>query len=414
MKTPLIKKRLTCRACCQSQIKRVFNLGPTPLANAFLSAKQLDKEELFYPLDVYFCQNCSMVQLGHVVDPRVLFSNYVYVSSTSPTFMKHFEDFAQVVYKRFLLNKSSLIIDIGSNDGILLKPYKKLECRVLGIEPAKKIAACANKQGIKTIAQFFSRDLARNLSKKNKADIITATNVFAHIDDLDEVVYGIKALLKEDGVFIFEVAYLLDFMKKRYFDQVYHEHVCYWSIKPLVVFFKRLGMEIFDVEKVEVQGGSIRVYVQRVKGKYPISKKVKHFIDLETQDKLDKLETYLEYNKKILDNKTKLIALLTDLKHKGKKIAAYGAPAKGNTLLNYFGIGSDYLEYVVDDSTWKQGLFTPGKRIPVVKPATIYQKKVDYLLILAWNFAESIMGMHKRFKDEGGKFIIPVPQPKIV
>lgn len=413
-KIVLIKKKESCRVCKGKNLTKVLTLGPTPLANAFLSKKQLDMDEDFFPLDVYFCNNCSFLQLGHIVSPKVLFSDYVYVSSTSKVFINHFEEFAKDVYRRFKLNSKSLVIDIGSNDGILLKPFKKLGTKALGIEPAKKIALVARKEGIETISEFFSVDLARKIVKeKGNAKIITATNVFAHIDDLDEVVKGLNVLLDEDGVFIMEVPYLIDFLEKKYFDLVYHEHLSYWSLKPLITLFKRFNMVLFDVQKVAAHGGTIRVFVKKEKGPYRVEKNVSKFLELEKKSGLSNINTYIKFADKIQDNKIKLLELLADLKSKGKSIGGYGAPAKGNTLLNFFSIGTEILDYVVDDSPWKQGLYTPGKRIPVVSSKKMYEKKTDYILILAWNFAESIIKMHKRYQESGGKFIVPVPKPKI-
>lgn len=411
----IIKKKDSCRVCRGKNLSKVLTLGPTPLANAFLSEKQIDKEENFFPLDVYFCNSCTFLQLGHVVSPVVLFSDYVYVSSTSKVFVTHFEEFAKSVFSRFNLNSKSLVIDIGSNDGILLKPFKKLGAEVLGIEPAKKIAKVAQKQGIKTISEFFNVSLSHRIVKeKGKAKIVTANNVFAHIDDLDEVINGVKILLDKNGVFIMEAPYLVDFLEKRYFDLVYHEHLSYWAIKPLITLFNRFNMEVFDIQKVAAHGGTIRVFVKKKEGMYETEKNTDHFLNLEKKARLAKKETYLQFAKKVQDNKVKLIDLLGSLKLKDKRIAAYGAPAKGSTLLNFFGIGTEVLDYVVDDSPWKQGLYMPGKRIPVVSSNVMYKDKADYMLILAWNFSESIMKIHEKYKKDGGKFIIPVPKPIII
>lgn len=414
MNEKVLRKSKYCRVCKKPNLEKVLTLGPTPLANAFLTKLQLDEPEYFYPLDIAFCSNCGFVQLGHVVAPKVLFENYVYVSSTSPVFINHFEKMADYVFPRFL-EKDSLVIDIGSNDGILLKPFKVLGARVLGIEPAKHIAKIAEKTGIETLSEFFSIELAKKIVKqKGQADIVTATNVFAHIDNLDEVIEGLKILLNKDGIFIIEAPYLIDFIEKRYFDLVYHEHLSYWSVNSLITLFKRFNMVVFGVQKVPVHGGTIRVYVKKIGGKHKIEKSVKEFLDQEKKMKLTQKKTYLDYANLVLENKVKLVTLLADIKTRGKTIAAYGAPAKGNTLLNYFGIGPEILDYVVDDSPWKQGLYTPGKRIPVVSSKTLYEKRPDYLLILAWNFADSIMKMHDKYKKLGGKFIIPVPKPIII
>lgn len=415
MQNDLIKKKSNCRVCKSTNLLKVLTLGPTPLANAFLTKEQIDKPEYYYPLDVYFCHNCSFLQLGHVVSPDVLFKDYVYVSSTSPVFINHFEEFAKDVFTRFNLDSKSLAIDIGSNDGILLKPFKKFGAKVLGIEPAKRIAEVARKEGIETISEFFSVELAKKIvEQKGKAKIVTATNVFAHIDDLDEVIRGLDKLLTDDGVFIIEAPYVVDFIQKRYFDLVYHEHLSYWAVKPLMTFFGRFNMVLFDVQKVAAHGGTIRIFVKKQKGPYKIEKSVQLFLDLERRAKLEKIKTYFEFAKKVMENKIKLLGLLGSLKLKGKRIAGYGASAKGNTLLNFFNIGTEILDYIIDDSPWKQGLYTPGKRIPVVSSKKMYEDRTDYILILAWNFADSIIETHKKYKNMGGKFIIPVPKPQII
>jgi len=414
MNKKVFRRSRHCRVCRESDLEKVLTLGSTPLANAFLTKLQLDEPEYFYPLDVYFCNNCGFIQLGHIVSPEILFRNYVYVSSTSKVFMDHFREMADNVFPRFLAEKKSLVIDIGSNDGILLKPFKNLGAKVLGIEPAVHVVKIAQKEGIETISEFFSVELAKRIVKrKGQADIVTATNVFAHIDNLDEVIEGLKILLNKDGIFIMEVPHLIDFIKKRYFDLIYHEHLSYWSVNSLIILFKRFNMIVFDVQKVPVHGGTIRVYIKKAEGKHKVEKSVQEFLHQENVMKLKKKKTYLDYANLVLNNKVNLLTLLAGLKTKGKTIAAYGAPAKGNTLLNYFSIGQDFLDFVVDDSPFKQGLYTPGKHIPVVSSKVLYEKKPDYLLILAWNFAESIMKMHERFKTEGGKFIIPVPKPRI-
>ena len=415
MAAELIKKRNDCRVCKKKLLTQVFNFGPTPLANEFLSKDQIDGPELFFPLEVYFCTNCSFLQLGHVVDPQVLFGNYVYVSSTSPVFVKHFQDFADDIISRFSLTKESLVIDIGSNDGILLKPYYKKGIRVLGIEPAKHIARMAEKDGIESVAEFFSVVGAKKIvKKKGKAKVVTATNVFAHIDDLDEVINGIKELLDKDGMFIMEAPYLIDFIQKKYFDLVYHEHLSYWAVAPLITIFERFDMKVFDVQKVNAHGGTIRVFVERNDGPYKIDKRVAEKLREEKKMKLKNIKTYSAYAKEVLENRVRLINLLAKLKLQGKKIVGYGAPAKGNTLLNYFGIRTDFLDYIIDDSPLKQGLYAPGTRIPIVSSAQLKKDRPDYILILAWNFAMPIMEKYDWFKKEKGKFVVPVPRPKIV
>lgn len=415
MKQNIIKRLQNCRVCKSTLLTKILDFGPTPLANAFLNRDQIDLPEFFYPLEVYFCLNCHFSQLGHVVSPEILFKDYVYVSSTSPVFVKHFQNFAADVISRFSLDRHSLVIDIGSNDGILLTPFKKSGVKVLGIEPAKNIAALATRSGIETISEFFSLDLAKRIvRKKGKAKIITATNVFAHIDNLDEVIKGLDEMLTDDGIFITESPYLLDFLEQRYFDLVYHEHLSYWSLAPLITLFKRFNLEVFDIQKVLVHGGSIRTFVKRKKASYKISANIKNFLRKEKKAGLNKIKTYKDFAQKIWDNRIKLNKLLIQLKLQGNRIVGYGAPAKGNTLLNYFKIGREYVDYIVDDSPLKQGLYTPGTHIPVFSSVKLKKDNPDFIIILAWNFAKSIQEKLDWFKKRGKHFIIPVPRPKII
>lgn len=405
----------SCRICKNKNIKKALSLGSTPLANSFLTKKLLDSPEPFFPLEVNFCPRCGHLQLGHAVSPDLLFKNYVYVSSTSPVFVAHFEEYAKSVFKKFKLKNKSLVVDIGSNDGILLKPFKKLGVKVLGIDPAEEIANKATKEGIETLAVYFNQQISNEITKKyGKADVITANNVFAHVYDIDKLTKAVKVLLKPNGVFVIEVPYLVDFLQKNLFDTIYHEHLSYYALKPLTVFFERLGMKVFDVQRTGSHGGSIRVFVKNKEGKHKIQKSLKDLIKNEKEYGLHLFETYLDFGKKIKKNKIKLVKILNELKINGKKIVGYGAPAKGNTLLNYFGIGEDVLDYIVDDSPLKQNLYTPGTHIPVVSSEHLEKSKPDYILILAWNFAESIMDKLSSFSESGGGFILPAPIPTII
>lgn len=415
-----------CRICgTGAKLKRALSFGPTPLANAFLKKSDIHGAEYFFPLDVYLCTGCGLLQLLDVVSPEVLFKDYVYVSSTSPVFVAHFQRFADEVQARFALHSESFVIDIGSNDGILLRPFKGKGVRVLGIEPDKAIARLARKSGMETVSHFFSAAVAQKLRKRyGQADVITATNVFAHIDDIHAVARGVQLLLKKDGVFIIEVPYLVDFLAKNLFDTVYHEHLSYFSLSPLVMFFEHVGMRIIDAERIPTHGGSLRVFVRKrrrftqIRAQIDADKRgrkaVEWLLRRERKLGLHKSETYCAYTLRVQKNRAKLLSLLASLKEKGKSIAGYGAPAKGNTLLNYFSIGSDVIDYIIDDSSHKQGTHTPGKRIPVVSSDALRTHPPDYLLILAWNFADSIMKKNEAFRQQGGRFIIPVPIPRII
>lgn len=407
-------KNLDCRACRGTNLTMILSLGKMPPANAFLNKNDLKKKETSFPLDVYFCRTCGLVQLKDIVSPTFLFRNYVYVSSTSPLFIAHFKSFADSVRQRFDLSPGSLVVDIGSNDGILLRPFKEFGMKVLGVDPALKIAEEATKNGIETWPEFFTPELAKKIvKKKGNARIITATNVFAHVNDLDSLLTGVKELLAANGVLIIEAPYLVDFIEKNLFDTIYHEHVSYLAVKPLTVLFKRLGMEIFDVEKSSSHGGSLRVFVQKNGGGHSIKKSVEEFVETEKEKGLYSIKTYRDFAKKVDKNRKELKALLVGLRSKGKKIVGYGAPAKGNTLLNYAGINSE-LDYIIDDSPWKQNLYTPGTHIPVVAYAKVELENPEYVLILAWNFASQIIEKLKSLKKRGTKFIVPVPNPKII
>lgn len=415
--TTLMTRNEYCRGCKGRLLTRVLSLGVQPPANAFLRVEDIDlaKPELAFPLDVYFCSACSLVQLRDIVSPELLFKNYVYVSSTSPAFVAHFKSFAEAVARRFSMDSQSLIIDIGSNDGILLRPFQELGARVLGVDPAEKIAALATAAGIETLPYFFTPDTARAiLARHGKAAVITGTNVFAHINDLDAVVEGVKILLEPEGVFIIEAPYLVDFLEQNLFDTVYHEHLSYFSVLSLKTLFERLGMKIIDVEKSGSHGGSLRVFAARHDAARPVSEAIARFIADERSRALGSISLYEDFARRVEQNKTCLTTLLKKIKAENKIIAGYGAPAKGNTLLNYFGMGTEILDYIVDDSAWKQGLYTPGTHIPVVSGKKLRENRPDYILILAWNFAPSIMKKLEWFSRAGGAFIIPVPTPRIV
>jgi C-methyltransferase C-terminal domain/Putative zinc binding domain/Methyltransferase domain len=408
-----LSRNTACRICSGSRLNKILSFGSTPLANSFLKKEELQNQELRFPLEVYLCSDCSLVQMLDIVSPEIMFRNYVYVSSTSPSFVAHFRAFASHVVERFSLPEHSLVIDVGSNDGILLRPFKEQQMRVLGIDPAENLAQLATESGIETLPRFFHTEVAREVvSRYGKASVITANNVFAHVNNLHEFAEAVKILLNDTGAFIFEVPYLGDLYRQNLFDTVYHEHLSYFAVQPLVYFFSRHGMRIFNIEKVSSHGGSLRVFVKP--GSETRDGIVGDYLEEERKLKLDSLHTWAEFSNKIILNKQKLQQMVRDLKSEGKRIAGYGAPAKGNTLLNYFEIGNRILDYIVDDSAFKQGLFTPGTHIPVVAPERLKVERPDHLLILAWNFAEQIMNKLGDYQSAGGKFIIPVPEARII
>jgi SAM-dependent methyltransferase len=404
-----------CRICKNKKLEKILDLGKMPLANAFLDKNQISQKEISYPLRVVWCESCGLIQIDEIVPPEVLFKNYIYVSGTSEALRKHFEGLATEVVTNFKLNSESLVIDIGSNDGTLLKEFKKHGLKVLGVEPAVNIAKIAEENGIKTISNFFSVDIAKKIVRENgKAEVITATNVVAHTNDLDGLLKGVSYLLKDDGVFVIEVPYLVDLLENVEFDTIYHEHLSYFAVRPLKKFFGEHDFKIINVERVKIHGGTIRVFVSKKKSRYNISKNVNKLILLEKKKKMHEVTVYKNFAGQVKKLKKDLVSLLQRLKSENKKVIGYGAAAKGNTLLNYYHIGPELIEFIADLNPMKQNKFTPGTNIPVYSPEQIYEAKPDYMLILAWNFADEIMKQQLKFKEMGGKFIILVPEVKIV
>jgi len=392
----------------------VLELTPTPPANAFVGEDQVDDDQPVYPLDVFFCENCGHVQLLDVVDPEILFSDYVYVSGTSPVFVDHFRTYADDIVSQFNVSKDGLAIDIGSNDGTLLGFFKKMGLSVLGIDPAKNIAEAATKQGIETWIGFFDQASSeRILKERGPASIITANNVFAHADNLAEITQGIRHLLTPDGIFVFEVSYLGDVVRKTLFDTIYHEHLSYHSVGPLVRFFEEQGLEMIHAEHVGSHGGSLRGVCQLAGGPKTIDETVGKLLEQESVQGLDKAETFISFADDIQTKKHKLTEMLSEIKKAGHTIGAYGAPAKATTLMYHFGLGKEEIDFIVDDSPLKQNSYSPGLHVPVVGSDAIAERKPDYLVILAWNFADSIIEKGARFRASGGKYIIPLPEVKV-
>ena len=407
-------RRNTCRLCGGKDLTLVISLQPTPPANAFVSKDALGQAQECYPLDVFFCESCAHVQLLDVVDPKILFENYVYVSGTSPVFVEHFRAYANDVISRFTAPDNGLAVDIGSNDGTLLRFFRDAGWRVLGVDPARDIARQATLSGIETKTAFFTPELAATIKKeKGPAKVITANNVFAHADDLKGITQGIHALLDDDGIFVFEVSYLLDVVEKTLFDTIYHEHLAYHSVKPLVQFMATNDMELIDAQRVDSHGGSLRAIAQKKGGPRKASPALAKAVAQEEELGLNKAETFKKFAISIETLKEDLGQLLRRLKTEGKSIAAFGAPAKATTLMYHFGIGADIIDFIVDDSPLKQGLYSPGMHIEVVSSEAIKERNPDYLLMLAWNFAQPIMEKQTDFKTRGGKFIIPLPKLEV-
>lgn len=406
---------ISCRMCKGSGLTKFLDLGFTPPADQFLRKEQLHDPEVYYPLEVLICNDCGLSQLSYIVSPEILYRHdYPYEASITKTGHSHWAEFAKTVVKRFKLSKKDLVIDIGSNVGVLLEEFKSNGTRILGIDPASNIVRIAEKRGIETLNEFFNLDVAKQvLSKYGKASVITATNVFAHIDDLDDLMKSVNLLLDKEGIFIVEAPYFLNLIKNLEYDTIYHEHLSYLAVKPMLKFFSRFGMEIIEIEERDIHGGSFRVYVSR-KGKRKVSININKFLKIEKSRgifDIDKLNQFaIEVNK----NRDDLNKLLRELKNKNKRIAGVSAPAKGMTLLNYCRIGPEILEYVTEKSTLKIGRYTPGTHIPVTSDERLIKDMPDYALLLAWNFADEIINNLKEYRNKGGKFIIPIPKPKII
>ncbi|MBI4056646.1 MAG: class I SAM-dependent methyltransferase [Elusimicrobia bacterium] len=406
---------MVCRMCKGSGLEMFLDLGFTPPADQFQRKEQLREPSIYYPLQVAICPSCGLAQLSHVVSPEVLYRNdYPYESSITKTGHRHWDEFARSTTERFELGPKDLVVDIGSNVGVLLSAFKSSGVRVLGVDPAPNIVRIAEKRGIETVSEFFSEDVVTHILKtKGPTTVITATNVFAHVDDLDSFMQAVIHLLKEDGVFILEAPYFANLVKHLEYDTIYHEHLSYLSVKPLIRFFAKFGMEIFDIGLRDIHGGSFRVFVSR-QGKRPTSPIVAKLLEDEEKMGLHDLKTLKQFSQAVENNRQELLWLLRSLKRKGSRIVGVSAPAKGMTLLNYCRIGTETLDFVTEKSTLKIGRYTPGTHIPVLSDDELIRQQPDYALLLAWNFADEIMENLKSFGEAGGKFIIPIPTPQVV
>ncbi len=407
-------QRTACRACGSETLTPFLTLGPTPLANAFLAAPEQFADERRYPLDVYFCRTCSLVQLADVVDPHVLFGTYLYVTGTSDTIVAHNRGYAHTVVERLSLGAGDLVVEVASNNGHLLQCFQPFGVRVLGVEPAANIAQMAEAAGVPTVNRFFNAAAARELvAAHGPARAVIGNNVLAHVDDPQDFLRGCATLLAADGAVVIEVPYLREFLDAVEFDTVYHEHLCYFSVTSLMRLCDAAGLAIAGIDRVAVHGGSIRMYARRSEGAGDHAATVLRLVDEEAAAGLHDLDTYQQFAARVEATRAQLVALLERLRGEGKSVAAYGAPAKGNTLLNYCGIDTRLIEYTVDKNPLKVGLYTPGAHLPVLPVSTLLERQPDYVLILAWNFADEIMRQQDEYRARGGRFILPIPEPRI-
>lgn len=411
---PAYTTNTQCRMCKGSRLTEYLDVGPQPLANAFLKKEDLPKPEPMYPLRVFFCEDCGLSQLVDIVNPEILFRDYVYFSTPMPQLSEHFSAYAKQVVDDFLPKENPFVVEIGSNDGVLLHAMKKFGARILGVDPAVNVARVANERGIETLPEFFSEELALRIrNERGSAHAIIGNNVVAHINDHHDLIKGVKALLADDGVFVFEAPYLVDMFENLTFDTIYHEHMSYLSARPISSFLNSFGMEIIDVKVFPVQGNSLRVYACK-KGMRPVRPAVGELVARELAMGMDDIDAYRELARKIASLKQDVVSTVADLKAQGKIIAGYGAPAKGNTLLNYFHIGPETLEYATERLPSKIGLFTPGMHIPVVSIDDVGANPPDYYFMLAWNYKNDILAREKEFIARGGKFIMPVGKVRII
>jgi SAM-dependent methyltransferase len=398
-----------CRLCHSENFEVFLKLGTMPLAGNFLKKEDVGKENA-YPLDVCFCKNCGSVQVLEMIPRDTFFRDYRYLSSvTAKSVLEHFKTYASEIKERFLPN-GGFVLEVACNDGILLEPLKNLELNVLGVDPAKNITKIAKGKGLDVIDDYFGLDLSKQiLEKYDKANVIVGNAVFAHVDDLNDILLGVKNLLKDDGVFIFEVNYMGDMIDELQYDVIYHEHTMYHSVLALKKFLEQYEMKIFDVKHLGIRGGTIRIYSSFKNTHFEVSNNVQSLIDSELQKGYDKLETFKNFAKKCEEHKSEILNLLHDLKKQGKKIIGYGMSGRGNTMLNYWQVSTNIIDYGIDASPERYGRFVPGMHIPIKPPQPMID--VDYVLLLAWIFADDIIEKEHGFVENGGKFIIPFPKP---
>lgn len=405
-----------CRFCKTNLEHTFVDLGMTPLSNSYLKSDQLNQAEKFYPLHTYVCEQCLLVQLEEFESPDHIFSDYAYFSSYSDSWLNHAKKYTDLMIDRFSLNKSSLVVEIASNDGYLLQFFQEQNIPILGIEPAANVAQVAESKGIPTLVKFFGVKTAQELFDLGKSsDLLLGNNVLAHVPDINDFVAGMKIILKPEGVLTMEFPHLWQLINQNQFDTIYHEHFSYLSFTTVEKIFARHGITLFDVEELSTHGGSLRMYgMHNHNQKFTISDRIRLIKEKEHQAGLDKVDTYLQFSNQVMSTKRKLLSFLIELKNNGKTIVGYGAPAKGNTLLNYCGIRTDLLDYTCDRSPHKQGLFLPGTHIPICHPDKITETKPDYVLILPWNLKDEISSQLSYIREWGGKFIVPIPEVEVL
>lgn len=404
----------TCRACASTELHTIITFGATPLADRIPNEAQLAEEEPFVPLTLAFCHQCSLVQILETVSPEVLFcGDYPYFSSVSKGLLAHFRQSALDIIESRSLNADSFVVEAASNDGYMLQNFVESGIPVQGIDPAHGPAKAAQEKGIPTLNTFFTQELAKKLRDEHPdgADVFLANNVLAHVPDLNGFVEGIRTLLKPRGVAVIEAPYLVDLVDHCEFDTIYHQHLCYFSVTALDKLFRSHGLFLNDIKQTELHGGSLRLFVEPYES---VSDSVKQLLENEAKRKVDRLDYYQDFASQVNNIKVNLITLLNDLKGQGKRIAGYGAAAKGNTMMSYVGINKEHLDFIADKNEYKHGRHMGGNHVPIVPPGRLLEEMPDYVLILAWNFAPEIMNDQAEYQDRGGRFVVPIPEPKIV
>ena len=408
-------QKKTCRYCDIKLEKPFLDLGISPLANSLPLAQEAAKEEFVCPLRLVKCQTCHLIQLSHVVPAEMMFSNYLYVSSTTQTFRDHFSEYAKSLRSKLTKRNNVLAVDIGSNDGLLLSCYKREGFRAVGVEPAENLSKLANQNGHTTINRFFDAKSVEEIIKEyGHADIVSANNVFAHIDDIQSVLRNVNQLLDSDGIFVIEFPYLGTMLEELLFDMIYHEHLSYISVVSLNYALVRFGFKMFAIDYVSSHGGSLRVFIQKAKGPYAINKTVKTFLESEKKRGYERTAVYERFASDVKKVGDEIVKCVSDLKSKGHSISGYGAPAKATTLTNFCVLNRGQIDFVVDDNPLKQNRLVPGTKIPIVSSDHLLKHPTDYVIIFAWNFAKEILAKLVPLKDKGTHFIIPLPSVKVV
>ncbi len=409
----IFESKSTCRSCNSSNTVDLIDFGETALSDRLLKKPPVNGEEVKVPLTLMCCQDCSLVQIKEEVDPRELFQrDYPYYSSVSQKLMNHFKESAETIIGDRGLNEGSFVFEAASNDGYMLQHFHSRGTKVLGVDPAEGPAKVAQEKGIPTIVDFFGSDMAKKIKDEHgQVDVFLANNVLAHVPDLNGFVEGINILLKEDGIAVIEAPYLMDLIRHCEFDTIYHQHLCYFSVTALQSLFNRHGLFLNDIKHVEIHGGTLRMFIGKVQDP---SKTLLEYTKKEQSMNVHSPECYRSFVERVKTLKSELIDILDKLKAEGKSIVGYGAAAKANTLMSYFGISKKHLDYILDLSKYKQGLYFSGNHLPIVPPDKLIEDQPDYTLILAWNFADEIMKQQQEYRDKGGKFIIPIPEVRVV